>query len=271
MCTVWTMCGSLSHHTCVHDELRNACRHTAFVTSSHASTACGVAPFLVFTTVSLLLYGAMGKAPLSKADKSKGQKDLGSFFTVNNKAPKKQNKPAKQDKDEDYAEHASPDSDEGSELEMGVESEEEEDLPKPKRAAKSKSAKKPARKAGVALGDDEERNEQDGKSWQANLPPIHDISEIFADIVHREPRLKDVAERVRGRKLRVATMCSGTESPLLALDMMCHFVEQQYGTPLEVEHVFSCEIEPFKQAYIERNFHPPLLFRDVCELGQSHA
>ena len=26
-------------------------------------------------------------------------------------------------------------------------------------------------------------------------------------------------------------------------------------------HVFSCEIEPFKQAYIERNFAPPILFR----------
>ena len=28
------------------------------------------------------------------------------------------------------------------------------------------------------------------------------------------------------------------------------------GTPLAVEHVFSCEIEPFKQGYIERNFAP---------------
>ena len=38
-----------------------------------------------------------------------------------------------------------------------------------------------------------------------------------------------------------------------------------------MEHVFSCEIEPFKQAYIERNFHPPLLFRDIRELGQDQA
>jgi hypothetical protein len=40
---------------------------------------------------------------------------------------------------------------------------------------------------------------------------------------------------------------------------------------LQLEHVFSCEIEPFKQGYIERNFHPPLLFRDIRELGQQHA
>ena len=34
-----------------------------------------------------------------------------------------------------------------------------------------------------------------------------------------------------------------------------------------MEHVFSCEIEPFKQAYIERNFAPPILFRDIRELN----
>jgi hypothetical protein len=38
-----------------------------------------------------------------------------------------------------------------------------------------------------------------------------------------------------------------------------------------VEHVFSCEIEPYKQAYIERNFAPPILFRDVRELGGAKA
>ena len=40
---------------------------------------------------------------------------------------------------------------------------------------------------------------------------------------------------------------------------------------LQIEHIFSCEIEPFKQAYIERNFHPPLLFRDIRELGRDKA
>ena len=35
------------------------------------------------------------------------------------------------------------------------------------------------------------------------------------------------------------------------------------GVEIEIDHVFSCEIEPYKQAYIERNFLPPLLFRDI--------
>lgn len=105
----------------------------------------------------------------------------------------------------------------------------------------------------------------------SDLPPIHDIPSIFSDLVSHIPQIKEVAERVAGRKLRVATMCSGTESPLLALELIQKSIQEQHGIHLDVEHVFSCEIEPFKQAYIERNFHPPILFRDVCELGDDEA
>ena len=78
-----------------------------------------------------------------------------------------------------------------------------------------------------------------------------------------DPLLKVMA----GRPLKVATMCSGTESPILALDMMSTAIEDFYlkhrrdkidlpgraeGQPIfQVEHVFSCEIEPYKQSYIE--------------------
>ncbi|KAF8574267.1 hypothetical protein K439DRAFT_1665489 [Ramaria rubella] len=106
---------------------------------------------------------------------------------------------------------------------------------------------------------------------KSKLPPINDIPTIFADLVGRIPQMKGVVERVQGRKLRVATMCSGTESPLLALDLICRSIKEKHGINLDIEHVFSCEIEPFKQAYIERNFRPPILFRDVCELGGEYA
>lgn len=106
---------------------------------------------------------------------------------------------------------------------------------------------------------------------QSDLPPINDIPRIFSDLVNRVPKIQDVVERIRGRKLRVATMCSGTESPLLALNLICRSIKERYGTTMEIEHIFSCEIEPFKQAYIERNFKPPILFRDVCELGGEYA
>ncbi|EEH52499.1 SNF2 super family [Micromonas pusilla CCMP1545] len=89
-------------------------------------------------------------------------------------------------------------------------------------------------------------------------------------MVKRLPELKDLVKAI-GRPLRVATMCSGTESPLLALDKIGAATGQIYDAPLGVDHVFSCEIEPFKQAYIERNFAPPILFRDIRELDGDQA
>jgi hypothetical protein len=111
------------------------------------------------------------------------------------------------------------------------------------------------------------------------LPPLRTMPSIFKDIVDRNPKLRDVAELFKqqnslnasSRKLRVGTMCSGTESPLLALQLISEAMELDGGSKLEVEHIFSCEIEPFKQAYIERNFRPPVLFRDVTELQRDEA
>lgn len=106
---------------------------------------------------------------------------------------------------------------------------------------------------------------------ESSLPPISRLPDIFLDIISRLSEAKALAEHIEGRKLRVATMCSGTESPLLALNLISRAMTEKFGTTIEVEHVFSCEIVPFKQAYIERNFQPPLLFRDVCELGDDYA
>lgn len=157
---------------------------------------------------------------------------LGAFFP---KSPKKSNRELQED---------------GDETEGAInEEDEEEDEPITKVRVKPKGAAPDA----------------------SNLPPIHDIPAIFADLVSHIPDIKPVAERIAGRKLRVATMCSGTESPLLALELIQKSILEQYDVNLEVEHVFSCEIEPFKQAYIERNFRPPILFRDVCELGNEEA
>lgn len=106
---------------------------------------------------------------------------------------------------------------------------------------------------------------------QSSLPPITKVSEMFEDLVSHIPKIQDVAEKLKGRTLRVATMCSGTESPLLALEHICKSIKNQFKIDMRISHVFSCEIEPFKQAYIERNFHPKRLFRDVCELGNEYA
>lgn len=92
------------------------------------------------------------------------------------------------------------------------------------------------------------------------------------------------------RPLHVATVCSGTESPLLALEMVkaCKYLlapthsvgvllifatglRDRYAESFDFAHLFSAEIVPFKQAYIERNFNPPLLFRDVTQLKDNFA
>ena len=97
--------------------------------------------------------------------------------------------------------------------------------------------------------------------------PLVDPYDMFADIVRRIPKVKDLAETLGGHSVRVATMCSGTEAPILALNLMSRACEAAHGLKLNIEHVFSCEIDSYKQAYIERNFRPPILFRDVTELG----
>lgn len=96
-----------------------------------------------------------------------------------------------------------------------------------------------------------------------------DVQKMFDDMVGRFFAERDAT--LLHCKLRVATMCSGTESPLLALKKMADALRRTYDVVLDVEHVFSCEIEPFKQAYIERNFSPKLLFRDIRELGGEKA
>ena len=146
------------------------------------------------------------------------------------------------------------------------------------RAAPSKPGAGKKKQKKLVVSEDEE-DEDDGIGLNRNkthaddmkLAPLSTMPDIFRDIVRRNPELKDVARAFKGRKFRVATMCSGTESPLLALQLICEAMKDILDADLEVDHVFSCEIEPFKQAYIERNFRPPILFRDVTELGGEEA
>ncbi|KAI9846132.1 MAG: hypothetical protein M1838_001391 [Thelocarpon superellum] len=103
------------------------------------------------------------------------------------------------------------------------------------------------------------------------LPPMHDIGEIFEDLTRaaREQGLMKAVEHLRSNKLKVATMCSGTESPILALQLVNESLNKLEGRTLDFEHQFSAEIVPYKQAYIERNFSPPIIFRDIRELVDS--
>ncbi|OCL14046.1 hypothetical protein AOQ84DRAFT_331743 [Glonium stellatum] len=99
------------------------------------------------------------------------------------------------------------------------------------------------------------------------LPPLSDINEIFMDITQNalNKGLEKCLRDLSGRPLNVATMCSGTESPLLALQLVARALQKLGKENLLINHCFSAEIEPYKQAYIERNFHPNIIFRDIRE------
>ncbi|OMP81469.1 DNA repair protein rad5 [Diplodia seriata] len=110
------------------------------------------------------------------------------------------------------------------------------------------------------------------RGLDTKLPPLSNIEDIFKDITQRamENGFGKTLEAINGHELRIATMCSGTESPVLALDLVAGAL-QQTGNSLRLRHVFSAEIVPKKQAYIERNFHPPIIFRDIRELTKEDA
>jgi site-specific DNA-cytosine methylase len=105
------------------------------------------------------------------------------------------------------------------------------------------------------------------KKINYGLPPLFEIEDIFSDLTAkaRTLGLDKAVKHLDARPIRVATMCSGTESPLLALEMIKECLSKS-ELNLEIEHLFSAEIVPFKQAYIERNFNPPVIFRDITEL-----
>ncbi|GAA5990551.1 hypothetical protein JCM10908_003126 [Rhodotorula pacifica] len=141
---------------------------------------------------------------------------------------------------------------------------------------KPAAPKKRARRDSDAGDDDPDSPDyvdpNEGKGQlDLTLPPLFKLDEIFAHMVSREAKSFAQVFKDLGRPLRVATMCSGTEAPILALKLMMRALEAQTGVCGEIDHVFSAEIDAFKQAYIERNFAPPLLFRDVTELPNDKA
>ena len=79
--------------------------------------------------------------------------------------------------------------------------------------------------------------------------------------------LKKAVKDLRGKKLRVGTMCSGTDAPILALRRLLKFLRDEYHEEVQFDHVFSCEIEVDKAAFIRRNADISLIYRDVRQMA----
>jgi hypothetical protein len=120
--------------------------------------------------------------------------------------------------------------------------------------------------AGGDAGGNSDKKSKGGIDF--SLPPISDVREMFKDMV---ARLGPVALKESPITLKVATLCSGTEAPIFGLNLIQDALEaNRLGAGFEFEHLFSCEIEPFKQGFIRRNLPPgTLIFRDVVELASA--
>lgn len=106
------------------------------------------------------------------------------------------------------------------------------------------------------------------RGLDTTLPPISDVREMFKDLVKR---LNPTVLGNRPIQFTVATLCSGTDAPIFALGLIQDAMEAAgLGIGLEFEHLYSCEIEPFKQGFIRRNLpEGTLIFRDVVELATT--
>ncbi|KAH6674208.1 hypothetical protein B0J14DRAFT_562341 [Halenospora varia] len=80
----------------------------------------------------------------------------------------------------------------------------------------------------------------------------------------RETMFKKYLDQLGKKKLSVATFCSGTESPILALDIVAQILSDE-GTPFGVDHKMSAEIVAWKQAYINLNFKAGVILQDITE------
>jgi len=146
------------------------------------------------------------------------------------------------------------------------------------------------REAGKAPGETRER--EVGKTGQSRAERLAQYETRLRELQERRavaPRtlqamlgvMLEKLTRLRGgempavlgeqRVLRVGTMCSGTDSPLLVAKALQKVLGSR-SSGLTFEHAFSVEVDPAKQEFLRANFPEcPLLFPDVCEMGRSRS
>ena len=71
--------------------------------------------------------------------------------------------------------------------------------------------------------------------------------------------------------LSVCTHCSGTDSPLLALEALSAAIRNHCGTEMRMEHAYSCEKTASKRKFIRKVWPGALVFNDVADLRLGSA
>ncbi|KAH8602229.1 hypothetical protein B0O99DRAFT_735679 [Bisporella sp. PMI_857] len=131
-------------------------------------------------------------------------------------------------------------------------------------SSKSKGATSPV----VPSDDEESQNRAHKVVLDNNSAPIIGQEEIYSNMMKVLMTIPDGCEwmeHLGSRALTIGTMCSGTESPVLALEMVQLFCGRNHNKIFDFHHLFSAEIVEWKARYIERNFHPPVILSDITE------
>ena len=111
------------------------------------------------------------------------------------------------------------------------------------------------------------RKKRDPNGSAPVLSELNDIVSHFVQLVVDRDKDQTIFKSGRHRSIRVGTMCSGTDSPIFVLEEICRQLNAR-GFSITLHHEFSCEVEPFKQAFIHRNTSgQATIFRDVVEMG----
>ncbi|KAI0202048.1 hypothetical protein F4808DRAFT_93311 [Astrocystis sublimbata] len=110
---------------------------------------------------------------------------------------------------------------------------------------------------------------------QLHLVPITNVHQAFWDLLSKNiDGIRGISGR-EGFQLRVGTICSGTEAPVLALRLITELtrllVDVGASPFLQFDHLFSVENVPFKQAYISRNAPNSIVFSNVVDFADSEA
>lgn len=96
------------------------------------------------------------------------------------------------------------------------------------------------------------------------------MEDIFIDLTERavtDCGLETALEAFRGRTLQVATMCSGTDAPIIGLRGVQASLATLRKPGFQMRHCYSAEINPLKQNLIAVNTDAEHIFRDVTEMA----
>ena len=93
-----------------------------------------------------------------------------------------------------------------------------------------------------------------GRGLDTSQPPLYTLPKIFQHLVESAvvEGLGEALDHLDGRAVRIATMCSGTESPILAMEMIAEGTVG-FSSPKHVFMQLPCDVA---SPYINVHFIP---------------